>query len=141
MVGRASPARVGGQLGGGDLQPAVVCAAAAHCRTHVALALQGSHRRAHLTPVPQQGSDQLRAQIAGPAGHQHPAHRSTSSSSRGYRYAASSPSPGPQAWRAVTRATGSARRLASPHSGCCGSSGIGGGCGSPNAASAADMPP
>ena len=42
------------------------------------------------------------------------------------------------------RATGSARRLAPPHtggSGCGGSSGIGGGCGSPNAASAADMAP
>ena len=42
------------------------------------------------------------------------------------------------------RVTGSARRLALPHidgSGGGGSSGIGGGCGSPNAASAADMAP
>ena len=39
------------------------------------------------------------------------------------------------------RATGNARRLAPPHLGVGGSSGIGGGCGSPNAASAADIAP
>ena len=55
---------------------------------------------------------------------------------------------GANQWSALAkrqiRATGSARRLAPPHidgSGVGGSSGIGGGCGSPNAASAADMAP
>ena len=62
---RVSPALVGSQRSGRDhLEPTVVRIATAHRRTHVALAVQGANRHAHLTPVPQQRRGQLRTQIA-----------------------------------------------------------------------------
>jgi hypothetical protein len=81
---RSRPTLVGGQLGGDDLQPAVVRIATTHRRPHVAVVLQEANRRPHAPPVPQQQrSNQLCAHIAGPSGYQHPAHRNTNAFSEG----------------------------------------------------------